>query len=108
MSRRTVTQFVAAALIAVGLAACSTSGPTASNSENWLDDSWITTKVKTDLATAPGVPSTAISVETTRGVVQLSGFASSQAEIDAAVKTARSVSGVKSVKNDLRVRAPTK
>jgi osmotically-inducible protein OsmY len=87
MSRRTVTQFVAAALIAVGLAACSTSGPTASNSENWLDDSWITTKVKTDLATAPGVPSTAISVETTRGVVQLSGFASSHHRVAMATHT---------------------
>jgi len=105
---RTFIQLVAAALIAVGLAACSTSPNVTGSTENWLDDSWITTKVKTDLATAPGVSSTAISVSTVAGVVQLSGFASSQAEIDAAVKTARSVSGVKSVKNDLRVRAPTK
>jgi osmotically-inducible protein OsmY len=43
-------------------------------------------------------------VETFKGVVQLSGFVSSQANADAAVMVARNVGGVKSVKNDMRVK----
>lgn len=43
-------------------------------------------------------------VETFKGVVQLSGFVRSQADIDQAVKVARRVAGVKSVKNDMRIK----
>ena len=45
-----------------------------------------------------------INVETFKGVVQLSGFVSSQANIDKAAEIARGVKGVKSVKNDMRVK----
>jgi osmotically-inducible protein OsmY len=45
-----------------------------------------------------------INVETFKGVVQLSGFVSSQAMMDRAVEVARGVSGVKSVKNDMRLK----
>jgi osmotically-inducible protein OsmY len=45
-----------------------------------------------------------INVETFKGVVQLSGFVRSQADIDQAVKVARGVAGVKSVKNDMRIK----
>jgi BON domain len=45
-----------------------------------------------------------INVETFKGVVQLSGFVRSQADIDQAVKVAREVAGVKSVKNDMRLK----
>jgi len=43
-------------------------------------------------------------VETFKGVVQLSGFVNSQSDIDRAVKIARSVKGVQSVKNDMRLK----
>ena len=45
-----------------------------------------------------------INVETFKGVVQLSGFVRSQADIDQAIKVARGVAGVKSVKNDMRIK----
>ena len=45
-----------------------------------------------------------INVETFKGVVQLSGFVRSQADIDQAVKVARGVAGVKSVKNNMRIK----
>jgi osmotically-inducible protein OsmY len=45
-----------------------------------------------------------INVETFKGVVQLSGFVNSQADINKAVEVARGVKGVKSVKNDMRLK----
>jgi osmotically-inducible protein OsmY len=45
-----------------------------------------------------------INVETFKGVVQLSGFVRSQADIDKAVQVAGGVAGVKSVKNDMRIK----
>jgi len=45
-----------------------------------------------------------INVETFKGEVQLSGFVDSKAMMDHAVKVTRGVAGVKSVKNDMRVR----
>lgn len=102
--KRSVTRAAAAALLAVALAGCS-STPTQSGTGEWFDDAWITTKVKTRLIGDQGVSGTSISVETFRGTVQLSGLARSQAEIDRAVKLAREVGGVKSVKNDIRLRS---
>ena len=52
----------------------------------------------------PSLKSAEISVETFKGVVQLSGFVSSQSAIDKAIEVARGVKGVKSVKNDIRVK----
>ena len=70
----------------------------------YIDDSVITTKVKAELLEEPGLKSAEINVETFKGVVQLSGFVSSQANINKAVEVARAVRGVKSVKNDMRVK----
>jgi osmotically-inducible protein OsmY len=98
------TRIAAAALFAAVLAGCS-STPTSSGTGEWIDDTWITTKVKTQLIGDTTVSGTSINVETFRGVVQLSGFAATQAEINAAVKLAGGVSGVKSVKNDIRLRS---
>ena len=67
-------------------------------------DSAITTKVKTSLLTEKGIPSTAISVETYEGIVQLSGFVDNAATKEKAGKVASGVSGVKSVKNNLAVK----
>lgn len=70
----------------------------------YLDDTAITSKVKAAVFNDPALKSAEINVETFKGVVQLSGFVRSQADINKAVEVARNVSGVKSVKNDMRVK----
>ena len=70
----------------------------------YFDDSVITTKVKAAIFKEPSLKSTEINVETFKGTVQLSGFVSSQADIDKAVQVARGVQGVTSVRNDMRVK----
>jgi osmotically-inducible protein OsmY len=70
----------------------------------YVDDSVITTKVKAAIFNDPALKVNEINVETFKGVVQLSGFVRSQADIDKAVQVARGVAGVKSVKNDMRLK----
>ena len=70
----------------------------------YVDDSVITTKVKSLLAADDFLKSFQISVVTYKGTVQLSGFVSSQQAVDKAGQITRSVKGVKSVKNDLIVK----
>lgn len=70
----------------------------------YIDDTVITTKVKAKILDEPGLKSAEINVETFKGIVQLSGFVSSQANINRAAELARSVKGVTSVKNDMRVK----
>jgi len=70
----------------------------------YIDDTLLTTKVKAAIFNEPSLKSTEINVETFKGVVQLSGFVRSQADINKAVEVAQGVKGVKSVKNDMRVK----
>ena len=70
----------------------------------YFDDTVITTKMKTAIFNEPSLKSAEINVETFKGVVQLSGFVSSRANIDKAVEVARSVKGVTSVRNDMRLK----
>jgi hyperosmotically inducible protein len=63
-------------------------------------DTWITTKVKSDFATTKGVDVTDISVDTKAGVVMLTGTVGSEAERQMAIKSARSIKGVKAVQAD--------
>ena len=84
-------------------AACASSRTSESTGE-YVDDSVITTKVKTQLAADDFLKSFQISVETYKGTVQLSGFVSSQQAVDKAVQITRGVGGVKSVKNSLIVK----
>ena len=70
----------------------------------YVDDSVITGKVKAAILEEPTLKSAEINVETYKGVVQLTGFVISRASIDKAVAVARSVKGVKSVKNDMIVK----
>ena len=69
-----------------------------------FDDSVITGKVKAAVLKEPSLKSAEINVETYKGIVQLTGFVRSRANIDKAVEVARSVGGVKSVKNDMIVK----
>jgi len=84
----------------VGCAATSSKESTG----EYMDDSVITAKVKKAIFKEESLKSSEINVETFKGVVQLSGFVSSQADINKAVEVARGVEGVASVKNDMRVK----
>jgi osmotically-inducible protein OsmY len=70
----------------------------------YVDDSYITTKVKAQILGDKDLKVSEINVETFKGIVQLSGFVSSQSDINKAVNIAEGVKGVKSVKNDMRVK----
>jgi osmotically-inducible protein OsmY len=94
--------FVLLVLIAF-LAACAATRTQESTGE-YVDDSVITTKVKTLLAGDDFLKSFQIGVESFKGVVQLSGFVNSQKAVDKAVEITRSVKGVISIKNDLIVK----
>ena len=94
--------FVILMLIATFMACAST--PTRESTGEYVDDSVITTKVKALLAEDDFLKSFKISVETFKGVVQLSGFVNSQQAVDKAGQIAGSVKGVSSVKNNLIVK----
>lgn len=87
-------------LISAGCA----STPTREGTGEYIDDSVITTKVKAAIINDQDLKATEINVETFKGVVQLSGFVSNQAHINKAVEIARGIKGVKSVKNDMRLK----
>ena len=94
--------FVILMLIATFVACAST--PKQEGAGEYVDDSVITTKVKTLLAADDFLKSFQIGVETYKGTVQLSGFVNSQKAVDKAVEITRSVKGVASVKNNLIVK----
>ncbi len=94
--------FMILMLIATLVACASTSKQEGAG--EYVDDSVITTKVKSLLAADDFLKSFEISVETYKGIVQLSGFVDSQKAVDKAGEIARSVQGVKSVKNNLNVK----
>ena len=98
----TIRYFVLLLLIA-SLVGCA-STPTRESTGEYVDDSVITTKVKSLLAADDFLKSFQIGVETYKGVVQLSGFVNNQKAVDKAIEITRSVQGVKSIKNDLIVK----
>jgi len=87
----------------IAVASCA-STPTRSSTGELIDDSVITTKVKSLLAADSLLMSFEISVETFKGTVQLSGFVSSKDAVEKAERIAKSVQGVKTVKNDLIIK----
>jgi osmotically-inducible protein OsmY len=94
--------FAAVLLMATALGCASTAKQEGTG--EYVDDTVITTKVKAAIFNEPTLKSAEINVETFKGVVQLSGFVSSQAAENKAVEVARTVGGVKSVKNDMRLK----
>jgi osmotically-inducible protein OsmY len=91
------------AVLMVSALGCAATADRQSTSE-YVDDSWITTKVKSEILAEPSLKVAQVNVETYQGVVQLSGFVDSNAAMAKAVEVARAVKGVKSVKNDMRLR----
>jgi hyperosmotically inducible protein len=85
------------ASIAFAQTPMSANGETEMKSDQPVTDSWITTKVKTELATTDGVKSTDISVKTVDGTVTLTGVVDTSIAVKKAVAVAQSVKGVKKV-----------
>ena len=71
---------------------------------SYVDDSAISNRVRLHFVESPIVSMHAIDVETLKGIVQLSGFAKSQSERNEADRIARSVNGVRDVRNDVIVK----
>jgi osmotically-inducible protein OsmY len=93
---------LAALAMAVTLGCASTAK--SEGTGEYVDDTVITAKVKTAILGESTLKSAEINVETFKGIVQLSGFVSSQSDVNKAVVVAQNVKGVKSVKNDMRVK----
>ena len=83
--------------------ACATK-PILENTGEFIDDSVITTKIKSQIAGDSILKAFQISVETFKGTVQLSGFVNSQKDVERADEIANNVKGVRSVKNILIVK----
>lgn len=90
------------ALVSLALGACAASGSHRSTGQV-IDDTSIATQTKTALLADSTTDGLNIDVEVDRDKVQLNGFVDSQAQIDRAGEIARSVSGVASVQNNLKV-----
>ena len=69
-----------------------------------MDDTVITTKVKSALLADSDVKGLDVAVETSKGVVSLSGAVNNQTQIDRAAKIAGEVEGVHSVLNNLTIK----
>jgi osmotically-inducible protein OsmY len=96
------TAFLIVALMSLFLGCASTAKQEGTG--EYVDDTVITTKVKAAILGDASLKSAEINVETFKGVVQLSGFVNSQADINKAVELTRSIKGVNSVKNSMRLK----
>ena len=100
--KKTILAFFVA-LFMISLAGCASTEKHSSAAE-YIDDAVIITKVIAALFGDPDLSAAEINVETYNGEVQLSGFVSTKAQIAEAVKTARTVDGVRKVKNSLQLK----
>lgn len=100
---KTLSALCMAAVVAVAVSACA---PTAKSegTGGYIDDTVVTTKVKSALLADKNIKSREISVETFKGRVQLSGFVTSSDDANRAVQATRGVAGVKSVENVMQVK----
>jgi osmotically-inducible protein OsmY len=98
-----IMNFLACLVLATSFMGCA-STRTHEGTGEYVDDTAITTKVKSAIFTDPALKVLQINVETFKGVVQLSGFVNSEQSAAKAGEVARCVHGVKDVKNDLVVK----
>ncbi|MFK3738764.1 BON domain-containing protein [Massilia sp. TN1-12] len=101
MNRLGTTAALLAALL-LGATGCASEGGAAA--ERRADDASITAGVKAAVAADARLQANEIDVDTDQGIVQLSGFVSSAEDVAAAAAAARTVRGVLSVRNDLRLK----
>ena len=90
-------------VVALSLLACASTKKQEGTGE-YVDDSVVTSKVKTELLRDRNVSGFAVNVETFKGIVQLSGFVDNDAQRQHAVDDARRVAGVKDVKDSIQIR----
>ena len=104
MGKEQLRRFLLAACVAV-LAACA-EGPRASHPPESGSDAALSAKVKAAIATDVGARAAgSLNVETYGGVVELSGFADSENQATRAAQAAKKVQGVRSVRNEIRVKS---
>lgn len=103
MNRINVASGSLLAILLLTIVGCAGSETQESTGE-YIDDTWITTKVKTELVKDEVVKSREVNVETFKGIVQLSGFVTSREAMDRAVYIASNIKGVQSVKNDMTIK----
>ncbi len=103
MKKSSLIAAVLSVFLAVSVVGCASTSKQEGTGE-YIDDAVLTTKVKAAIFNEPSLKSMEINVETFKGAVQLSGFVNSQADINKAVEVARSVKGVASVKNAMRLK----
>lgn len=96
-------RFLLSLLLIFSIAGCA-GGKTYESTGEYLDDSVLTSKVKASILGDSRLKVMQISVETFKGIVQLSGFVDSTASAERAVQLARTVKGVKQVNNSLIVK----
>ena len=100
--KRILTTLLMSFVLAFGVG-CASGGKKESTGE-YVDDAVITSKVKTKLIEDQALKAFQIDVETFRGDVLLSGFVDSQEQVTRALDVAKTVEGVKNVKNSLIVK----
>jgi len=98
-----LTTALLAVLLGGQVAGCALSGRAGPVAEV-VDDATITTGVRAAIDGDPALKVSELGVETRQGVVQLSGFVGSADSVAAAASVARTVKGVRSVRNDLRLK----
>ena len=91
------------AVLVLGLAGCA-GGRESKSTGQHIDDTAITTKVKSEMIADKEVSAHQIHVKTNRGVVHLTGSVDSRYEANKAASIARGVSGVRSVDNDIQIK----
>jgi hyperosmotically inducible protein len=99
-----ISNYLSAVFLAATLVSVMGCSSTPRDTGQYVEDSDVTTKVKAAIYNDPQAKDNEINVSTFKGVVQLSGFVRSQADVDRAVELARGVSGVKGVTNDMRLK----
>jgi hyperosmotically inducible protein len=97
------TAILLATLVLATVTGCASGDPRQA-AEHQVDDASVTAGVKTAIAAEPALKGSEIQVDTQHGVVQLSGFVSSAEDVATAAAVARTVRGVQSVRNDLRLK----
>jgi osmotically-inducible protein OsmY len=90
-------------LLLISIAGCASTRTHESPGE-YIDDSVLTLRVKSAILGDDALKSSEINVESFKGVVQLSGFVNSQADINHAVVIVKALDGVTSVKNDMQLK----
>jgi osmotically-inducible protein OsmY len=108
MSMKSASCILVAGVFVAALGGCATDRTATERNQSMserVDDGWITTKIKSEFAVDKTVSATNIRVNTDNGVVHLSGAAKNQDEANRAIQIARSVKGVKSVRNEMQIQA---